>query len=85
MFSTMKATIDAAGRLVVPKQIRASLGFKAGQELELEVRDGKLEIDVPFTEMVLRPEGKSLTAIPAQDLPPLSIDDVRETLDRIRR
>ena len=81
----MKSTIDASGRLVVPKAIRANLGFKPGQELDLEVRDGRLEIAIPVTEMNLEGEGESLTAVPAKKLPPLSAGDVRETLDHVRR
>ncbi len=81
----MKTTIDAAGRLVVPKKIRSSLGFEPGQELELEVRDGHLEIEIPFTAMTLRRAGKSVTAVPHRKLPTLSAETVRETLERIRR
>ena len=40
----MKTTIDAAGRIVVPKALRDELGVKAGQTLDLEVRDGRLEV-----------------------------------------
>jgi len=43
----MRTTIDAAGRLVVPKSPRDELGFSAGTELELASVDGRLEIAVP--------------------------------------
>ena len=43
----MRATIDAAGRLVVPKPVRDELGFAAGTELELRVVDEHLEVAVP--------------------------------------
>ena len=43
----MRSTIDAAGRLVVPKPLRDELGLAAGTELELEAVDGRLEIAVP--------------------------------------
>ena len=35
MISGMKTTIDAAGRLVVPKALRQALGLKPGQVLEV--------------------------------------------------
>jgi AbrB family looped-hinge helix DNA binding protein len=43
----MRTTIDAAGRIVVPKPLREELGFAAGTELELEAIDGRLEVAVP--------------------------------------
>ena len=43
----MKVTIDAAGRLVVPKALRDELGFAAGTELELAAVNGALEVRVP--------------------------------------
>ena len=43
----MRTTIDAAGRLVVPKAIRDELGFSPGTELELDAVDGRLEVAVP--------------------------------------
>jgi AbrB family looped-hinge helix DNA binding protein len=43
----MRTTIDAAGRLVVPKPLREQLGFAPGLELELDAVDGRLEVAVP--------------------------------------
>ena len=81
----MKATLDGAGRLVVPKALRLALGLKAGQELEITAGDGRLEIEIAPTPMRLKKRGKGVVAVPQQDLPPLSAEQVRETLDRIRR
>ncbi len=81
----MKATIDSAGRLVVPKALRDALGVRPGQELEVVLRDGRLEIEVPATRMRLKGQGKSRVAVPLAKLPPLTSDQVRETLERIRR
>lgn len=81
----MKTTLDDAGRLVVPKALRQALGLKAGQALEIRAGDGKLEIEAAATPMQLQKRGKGVVAVPQEDLPPLSADQVRETLDRVRR
>lgn len=38
----VSTTIDAAGRFVVPKDMRQALGIEGGAELMLSVRDGAL-------------------------------------------
>jgi AbrB family looped-hinge helix DNA binding protein len=81
----MRATIDAAGRLVVPKPLRDQLGVKPGQVLELEVRDGRLEAEVAPVEMHLERRRHGLVAVPVEPLPTLTADLVRETLERGRR
>jgi AbrB family looped-hinge helix DNA binding protein len=40
----MKATIDRAGRVVVPKPLRDRLGLQPNTPLDIEVVDGHLEI-----------------------------------------
>lgn len=85
MVATMKAAIDSAGRLVVPKQLRDALGLVAGQELELRVVDSRLEIEVPPTPMRLEKKGRSYVAVPTKRLPPLTAGQVREALERTRR
>lgn len=81
----MKTTIDAAGRLVVPKALRQALGLKAGQVLEIRAGDGRLEVEIASTPMALKRKGKAVVAIPGRELPPLTVDQVRETLERVRR
>jgi AbrB family looped-hinge helix DNA binding protein len=81
----MKVTIDAAGRIVVPKPLRQALGFKPGQALEIRAGDGRLEIEIAPTPMQLKKRGKGVVAVPDEELPALTADLVRETLERIRR
>jgi len=81
----MKTTIDAAGRIVVPKPLRQALGMSPGQSLEIRASDGRLEIEVAPTPMQLKKRGKGLVAVPNAELPPLTADQVRDTLERIRR
>ncbi len=81
----MKATIDAAGRLVVPKALRQALGLKPGQALEIRAGEGRLEIEIASTPMRLERRGKGAVAVPQKKLPALTADEVRETLERVRR
>ena len=83
--NAMKTALDAAGRLVIPKSLRQALGLKPGQELEIRAGDGRLEIDIPPTPMRLEKRGKGMVAVPQGKLPALTADEVRETIDRVRR
>ncbi len=82
---TMKTTIDAAGRIVVPKALRQALGLKPGQPIEIRAGDGRLEIEIAPTPMQLKKRGRGVVAVPEDGLPPLTADEVRETLERVRR
>ena len=81
----MKTTIDSAGRIVVPKSLRQALNLRPGQSLEIRAGDGRLEIEVAATQMTLQKRGKNVVAIPEIELPKLTADAVRETLEQIRR
>lgn len=81
----MRTTIDAAGRIVVPKAIREELALYGGQELELTTRDGRLEIEVPPTPMRLEDRAGVKVAVSDVSLRPLTQEVVRETLERVRR
>ncbi len=72
ILQTMKATLDAAGRIVVPKSLRQALGLKPGQSLEIRAGDGRLEIEITATPMKLQKRGKGVVAVPDAELPALS-------------
>jgi AbrB family looped-hinge helix DNA binding protein len=81
----MRTTIDAAGRIVVPKAIRQALGLKAGQVVEIRAGDQKLEVEIVPTAVQLKKRGKGLVAVADAQLPPLTADQVRDTLEHVRR
>lgn len=81
----MKTTIDAAGRLVVPKKIREEAGISAGSELTIRVADGVIEIEpAPLEVRLVRRRGLTV-AVPRRKVPPLTEERVAATLARIRR
>jgi AbrB family looped-hinge helix DNA binding protein len=81
----MKSTIDAAGRIVVPKALRLALGLQPGQLLEIRAGEGRLEIEIAASPVTLQKRGKGVVAVPETELPALTADQVRETLERVRR
>ncbi|HET6505746.1 MAG TPA: AbrB/MazE/SpoVT family DNA-binding domain-containing protein [Baekduia sp.] len=79
----MKASIDSAGRLVVPKPLREQLGFTPGTELELSAVDGRLEVVVPSRVVVEDgPHGPRFTAPGDASL---TAEQVRELTEAGRR
>jgi hypothetical protein len=56
-----------------------------GQELEIRAVDGKLEIVAEPTPMRLVRRGRGMAAVPDRPLPVLTADQVRQTLERVRR
>lgn len=81
----MRTTIDAAGRIVVPKPLRDQLGLRGGQEVLLAVRDGKLEVEPAPAVVRLQRKGGALRAVPDKPLPPLTVEQVRDAVEQTRR
>jgi AbrB family looped-hinge helix DNA binding protein len=81
----MRTTIDGAGRIVIPKRIREAAGLTAGSEVDVELHDGRIEIEPAYTEarVVVR-DGHAVIETDAP-LPPITAEQVREILERERR
>lgn len=66
-------TIGKAGRLVVPKAIRDSLGLREGSRLQLNVLGGKLEaVPEPDALSIVMQQGFPVI----RGAPPLQADDI---------
>lgn len=82
----MQTTIDAAGRIVVPKSLRDAMQLTPGQVVDIVFTDGRLEIDVPSTPArLVTNEHGHLVAITDQEIRPLTTDLVRDVLEQVRR
>jgi len=81
----MRSAIDSAGRVVIPKPIRYRLGLGRGRAIEIIERDGKIEIEAVPTPMSLVKRKGRVVAVPEEDLPQLTDEVVRATIERTRR
>lgn len=71
--------------MIIPKAIRDQLGLTGGQEVEVTERDGLIEMEPAATPMRLVRHGRGTVAVPEGNLPPLTDDVVRDTIERTRR
>ncbi len=81
----MKTTIDAAGRLVIPKSIRREARLEPGVPLEVRWRDGRIEIEPEPLPVALRRKGRLLVAVPQRPVPVLRATTVEDTRRALRR
>lgn len=81
----MRSTIDGAGRLVIPKAARDELDLVPGTELELRIVDRRIEIEIPATPMRLVEHGNGVVAVADREMPVLTTEMVRDTLEHVRR
>lgn len=81
----MKASIDRAGRVVIPKALRDALGVDEGATVDMQVRDGRLEVEVVSSEIHLVERDDGPVATSDDPLPTLNADDVRSVLESVRR
>lgn len=56
-----------------------------GEELRVDDENDRTEVEVAATPVRLVKKGRGLVAVPERELPPLTDDIVRATLDRTRR
>ncbi len=81
----MRSAIDSAGRVVIPKPLRDRLGLARGEAVEIRERDGRIEIEPAPTPMSLVERTGGPVAVPESQLPPLTDEEVRATIERTRR
>jgi len=79
----MKTTIDRAGRLVIPKEIRREARLAPGAALEVRWRDGRIEIEPAPVPVRLQRRGRLLVAVPRVKTPELTPETVEQTRSKL--
>jgi AbrB family looped-hinge helix DNA binding protein len=81
----MRTTIDSAGRLVIPKEVRQQAQIRPGMPLEIRVQEGRIEIEPAPLNITITRRGRLAIAVPQQATPPLTSETVEDTRRRLRR
>ena len=81
----MKTTIDQAGRLVIPKDIRRESGIKPGMQLEIRWENGVIAITPAPLPVKLEPKGRLLVAVPMKTISPLATETIERTRKSLRK
>jgi AbrB family looped-hinge helix DNA binding protein len=77
----MTITMDSAGRLVIPKEIRREAALEPGIPLDVRLRDGVIEIEPQALPVKLERKGRLLVARAGARVSPLR----SATVERTRR
>ena len=64
MIHTMTITMDSAGRIVIPSEIRREAALEPGAPLDVRWRDGVIEIEPQPLAVTLERKGHLLVASP---------------------
>lgn len=81
----MRVAIDSTGRLVVPKALRNELGLVGSAELEMRGVDGRLEITLVDVPARVADSDGAAVIVPDGQLAPMTIEETRDAIDRVRR
>ncbi len=77
--------MDGAGRVVIAKAVREALGLKAGEALEFRVEEGRLVLEHESADIWHEVRDGRPVLVSGRERPPLTAEDVRAVLERVRR
>jgi len=80
----MRSTIDAVGRIVVPKPMREAVRLRPGAEIELRVVGGHIEIEPAPLAVKLERRGSLTVAVAAGKTKTLTANEVRLATEGVR-
>lgn len=81
----MESTIDAAGRIVIPKPIREALGLLGGDAVDIRVEATSIVLSAPSVPKRAERHAGRVRIVADADMPPLTTEQVRATLESVRR
>ena len=81
----MKTTIDSAGRMVIPKEIRQLANLEPGTPLEVRWKDGCIEIEPEPIPVKLLKKGRLTVAVPQNAIGALQSQTVEQTRQLLRK
>ena len=81
----MITTMDAAGRLVIPREIRREAALEPDTPLDVRWRDGIIEIEPQPTPVTFKRKGRFLVAAASRDVRPLTTATVERTRRQLRQ
>lgn len=80
----MTATIDSAGRLVIPKALRERAGLTPGTRVDFRFHEGAIEITPAEAEVRWETRHGIQFPVPPDDAPDLSVEEIRDVIDAVR-
>jgi AbrB family looped-hinge helix DNA binding protein len=79
----MKSTIDEAGRIVIPRDVRRAAGLEPGMPLDVRVDGGAVIIKPAPTPVSFERRGRFVVAQPARPVAALTERTVQDTRERL--
>ena len=80
----MNATIDKAGRIVVPKAIRTAARLEPGTEISFRLVSGRIEMEAVPLAVSLERRGHLVVAVPDRKHPVLKESEVEDTVVEVQ-
>ena len=81
----MKTTIDSAGRIVIPRDIRKAAGLEGSAEVDVDVDDdGVISIQRARGNVRILKQGKLYVAVPQKQLRKIGQKEVNAVVKRLR-
>ncbi len=82
--NAMKTTIDSAGRIVIPRDIRNATGLYPGTLVDVAARDGVISIEPAASAVKIVKQGRLRVAVPDDHNATLREEDVHAVREELR-